>query len=92
MNSAKSRTLEESLETPSMLDAIRSLLRPILLRRWRASRDCAVRDAAASNLSRHERALYMAGFNNGWMAGARDATINHQDLPLQEEDPQTSIH
>lgn len=90
MRFAKSKTIEEALKMPAILDQIRSMLRPFLLRRWRVSRDCAVRDAVDAGMTQHERKIFLAGFNSGWVSGLKDASVNLQDL-RDQEDPTVDV-
>ena len=69
-------------DTPvSMLETIKEKLRPLLIRRFAASKALARRVTAKSEMSDREKDLYVAGFEHGWIRGASDATeVSPSDL------------
>lgn len=69
-----------------MLQVIRDKLRPLIMRKYSASRRGAHQMAVEAGMSPRERKLFMSGFEQGWMCGAKDTTaVTAQDLRRPEE-------
>lgn len=84
------RTCEEPL---AVLQIIREKLRPLLLRAWSRSRAEAAQEARDQGMSPREHALYLAGFQRGWVAGALDVTrVSPEDLPNSGAPPEGGVH
>ena len=79
----------------SVLGVIREKLRPVFVRRFRQSHSIARKMVAAEGLTEADARLFLAGFSNGWLRGALDASaVSSQDLrqePSQDQKPPTSV-
>jgi len=85
------RTRED--KSPSLLRYIRETLRPVLLRKWRASRASALLTAAEGGLTESERDLFLAGHRAGYWQGAVDAAeIKPGDLRRRRAKTPENVH
>lgn len=91
-----SRTEGEKAEaTQAVLKALKEHLRPVFIRKFRASRQSARETAIAGGMSADQVDLYLEGFDQGWLRGAMDsASVKPSDLRPShpsETDP-TEVH
>lgn len=81
-----------------MLNTLKERLRPLFIRKFRASRQCAREAAIAGGMTDEQVDLYLEGFDQGWLRGAMDsASVKPSDLrpgrrsPSKKTDP-SEVH
>lgn len=93
MDSDPNKEGKRTEETQTVLDAIKERLRPLFLRKYRASRSQARAVATAAGMNPEQVRLYLKGFEQGWLRGAVDSVeVKPSDLDLPDPAGSKDLH